>query len=101
LCSAVLALDPMQRGLGPQERYQRSFKMLELVTGAIGRCGGVVPDDAERAMKIRVSAAHMSEAMETNLSMAEDLWKVRQKECSQTRDEEDEPLRLVLAKIAQ
>jgi tetratricopeptide (TPR) repeat protein len=101
LCSAVLALDPMQRGLGPQERYQRSFRMLELVTGAIGRCGGVVPDDAQKAMKARVGAAHMSDATETNLSMAEDLWKVRQKDCSQTPDEEDEPLRLVLAKIAQ
>ena len=101
LCSAVLALDPMQRGIGGEEQHARSVKMLEMVTAAIGRCGGVVPDEAEKAMKARVSAAHLREAVEANLNLAEDLWKIRQKDCGQTPDDQDEPLRLVLAKIAQ
>lgn len=101
LCSEVLALDPVRRGLPPDEQYRRSVKMLEMAAGAIERCGQTVPDDAEKAMKSRVTASHLSEAIETNLDLAEHLWSIRQNACKQPPNAEDEPLRLVLAKIAQ
>jgi tetratricopeptide (TPR) repeat protein len=108
LLTQVLALDPTRRGLLPEERYRRSVKMLELALAAIGRCAGVVPageqdavDDAQKATGSRVSAARMSETVETNLNLAERLWSIRQKECRQAPDAEEEPLRLVLGKMAQ
>jgi tetratricopeptide (TPR) repeat protein len=101
LCSEVLALDPMRRGLPPEEQYRRSVNMLEAAGAAIERCGKAVPDEAEKAMKSKVRTGHMSEAVEANLDLAEQLWKVRQQECKQAPNAAEEPLRLVLGKIAQ
>lgn len=106
LSTEVLALDPMRRGLAPEEQYRRSVKMLELASAALTRCAraGVGMDaieDAQKAMKSRVSAAKLSEAVENNLNLAEELWSIRQRECKQGPTAEEEPLRLVLAKIAQ
>jgi tetratricopeptide (TPR) repeat protein len=108
LCTDVLALDPMRRGLGPEEQYRRSVRMLELSVAAITRCsnslsamGADTVDQAEKAMSARLSAVKMSEAVDGNLSLAEQLWKIRLQECKQAPTAEEEPLRLVLAKIAQ
>lgn len=108
LTAQVLALDPMRRGLGPEEQHRRSMKMLSMATAAIARCAGKLSqpeqdtvDEAQAAMKARISASHMSEAVETNLDLAEQLWKIRQQDCKQAPTAEEEPLRLVLARIAQ
>lgn len=98
LCSEVLALDPMRRGIGPEEQYRRSVKMLEMATAAVDRCGGAVPPDIQKA---KAKPGHISEAVEENLKLAEDLWKIREQGCKQAPSEEEEPLRLVLARIAQ
>jgi tetratricopeptide (TPR) repeat protein len=106
LSADVLALDPMRRGLNPEEQYRRSIKMLELATAAIGRCAATISplgeeamDEAQKAMSRR--GAHGSEALEANLNVAEELWKIREQECKQAPTADEEPLRLVLAKIAQ
>ncbi len=101
LCSEVLALDPMRRGLPPEEQYRRSVRMLKAAGAAIERCGKAVPDAAQEAMKSKARVGHMSESVETNLDLAEQLWKIRQQECKETPHAEEEPLRLVLGKIAQ
>lgn len=108
LCWEVLALDPLRRGLPLEEQNRRSVKMLEMSLAAIRRCAAKVPDldqdtvdDAQQAIKSRVSPAHMSETVETNLDLAEQLWKIRQRLCKQPSSADEEPLRLVLAKIAQ
>ena len=44
LSAAVLALDPMRRGIGPEEQYQRSLKMLEMATEEVSRCGSAGPE---------------------------------------------------------
>ncbi len=103
LCKAVLALDPMRRGLGPEEQYRRSLKMLDLATAAIERCSltSDAVEDARKAMDNHPGPARLSEALESNLNLAEQLWKIREQECKQGPTPEEEPLRLVLAKIAQ
>jgi Flp pilus assembly protein TadD len=108
LSAEVLALDPMRRGIGPEEQYRRSVKMLELATGAVSRCGGSVPAEGEGAMdaakKIVTSrrrSGKLSEAVEANLKLAEELWKIRQQACKKAGTAAEEPLRLVLGKIAQ
>ncbi len=108
LCTQVLELDPMRRGLGPAEQYRRSLRMLQLASASIARCApNVSPedqdsmDDAQKAIESRVGAGEMSAAVETNLNLAEELWKIRERSCKQAPAGDEEPLRLVLAKIAQ
>lgn len=108
LTGQVLALDPMRRGLGPEEQYRRSLKMLDLASAAITRCSGRpspldedVIDEAGKARTRRVGSARLSAALESNLNLAEELWKIRQQECKQPATAEEDALRLVLAKIAQ
>lgn len=108
LCNEVLALDPMRRGLSPQEQHMRSVKMLDLASESVKRCESPLTplsqemvDEAEKAMKHRVIAAEMSKAVESNMNLAEELWNIREQRCGQIPAREDEALRLVLAKIAQ
>jgi len=108
LTTQVLALDPMRRGLGPEEQYRRSLKLVNLAAAALKRCSnGNSPldedalDEAQKALECRAKAAAMSAAVERNLNLAEELWKIRQQECRQAPTSEEDALRLVLAKIAQ
>jgi tetratricopeptide (TPR) repeat protein len=108
LSAEVLGLDPMRRGLSPEEQYRRSLKMLDLATAAITRCASLPSpldsetiEEAQKAMENRSSPARLSDAVESNLNLAEQLWKIRQEQCKQAPTAEEEPLRLVLAKIAQ
>ena len=106
LADAVLSLDPTIRGLGPAERYRRSRKLVELAEGETTRCIGQTGppelqellDKAGKALKARMSAARQSEASESNLDLAEQLWQARKKECKSPAT--DRPLDLVLAKLA-
>jgi len=108
LATKVLALDPMRRGIGPEEQYRRSVEMLALASTAVTRCGGAISageqdtvDSAQGAMKSHNRLVKLSEAVESNLNLAEEMWKIRQSICKQATSAEEEPLRLVLAKIAQ
>jgi hypothetical protein len=58
-------------------------------------------EEAQKALTSRMSAAKLSDALESNLNLAEQLWKIRQQECKQGPSAEEEPLGLVLARIAQ
>lgn len=108
LSAEVLALDPMRRGLGPEEQYRRSLKMLDLASAAVTRCSSLLSpldseaeEEAQKALNSKVGAVRMSEALESNLSLAEQLWKVREQECKAGPTAEEEALGLVLARIAQ
>ncbi|HTB11311.1 MAG TPA: tetratricopeptide repeat protein [Bryobacteraceae bacterium] len=105
LSTEVLALDPMRRGLGPEEQYRRSLKMLGLAAAAVGCSTSPLAIDAQeeahKAMKERVAPARVSSAIEKNLNLAEELWKIRGQECKKPPAGEEEALRLVLARIAQ
>jgi tetratricopeptide (TPR) repeat protein len=109
LCSQVLTLDPTRRGLPSSERYARSLKLLELTLNETEPCTGTASpqptkdllDEAHKALKARVPRSRQSETYESNLDLAERLWQVRTKECAQTAPQPNQPLPLVLAKIAQ
>ncbi len=108
LTDQVLNLDPMRRGLGGQERYQRSVHLLELVVDRVTQCIAPVHaqtakaliDSAEAALSRRVAASGQTEAAETNLDVADKLWQAGKADCKPPVAADD-PLQLVLAKVAQ
>jgi tetratricopeptide (TPR) repeat protein len=108
LANEVLGLDPTIRGLGPTERFRRSLMLLHLTVDDTNRCIGQSPpaeladllDRAAMAQKARVSGAQESEAAESNLDLAEQLWQARRTAC-QPAPAAQSPLALVLARIAQ
>ena len=58
-------------------------------------------DSANKALKARVAELRQSAATETNLDLTEQLWQARGKDCGPSAPASDDPLALVLAKIAQ
>jgi tetratricopeptide (TPR) repeat protein len=108
ICNELLVLDPTTRGLSPVERFSRSLKLVEFTLGETSQCIGQNPsphlrgllDEAARALKAHVSAAHQTEVSESNLDLAEQLWQARKKECK-SPPAADSPLALVLARLAQ
>jgi tetratricopeptide (TPR) repeat protein len=108
LCDKLLLLDPTMRGLGMVERYRRSLHLVELTLADISQCIGTNPppelqgllDNAAKALKAPVRAAHQGEVAESNLDLAEQLWQARKKECK-APPAGDTPLALVLARLAQ
>lgn len=108
VCNELLMLDPTTRGLGPAEHFRRSLKLVELALDETNECIGQNPspelrellDKAGKALKAHVSAARQSDASESNLDLAEQLWQVRKRECKQPPTAES-PLALVLARLSQ
>jgi len=108
LCNDLLGLDPLARGLQPPARFQRSLKLIELTLGETTQCTGHNPspklqglfDQAGKALKAHVSAAHESDVAESNLDLSEQLWQLRRREC-QPPPAPDSPLALVMARLAQ
>ena len=104
LCNQVLALDPTRRGLDPEERYRRSRKLLDMSLDEANRCAANAPDLLDQARKTAkrvVPASRQSEAAEMNLDLAEQIWQARKKNCPQTAAGPEDPLDLVLTKVAQ
>ncbi|MGA2215586.1 MAG: chloride channel protein [Bryobacteraceae bacterium] len=74
LTESVLALDPNARGLGAAERYQRSKELLQAEVTRFEHC------------QPGVQAPTPSPTTETNLALAEDLWKRDRKLCGASND---------------
>jgi tetratricopeptide (TPR) repeat protein len=108
-CSQVLMLDPTRRGLTASERYHRSIQLLELTLNQVSKCAanssteGVrdLVNEAGKAAKRPASQSRQSEATEANLDLAERLWQIRKRECREALAGSEDPLTLVLAKVAQ
>lgn len=109
LCDQVLNLDPMRRGLDTAERYRRSVQVLQLVVDKVPQCltpaqanaAANLANDAADAVKRRVPSAGQSDAVESNLDLANKLWQAERATCTAAVSLADEPLQLVLAKSAQ
>jgi len=107
LCNELLKLDPTIRGLGPAERFRRSLKLAELTLDETRQCIGPNPspelqallDIAANALQAHVGA-RQAEAYDSDLDLAEQLWQARKKECK-SPPAKDDPLTLVLARLAQ
>lgn len=109
ICNKIVALDPTQRGLWASERYRRSVKLVELALDAVNKCAGSPAPQTVRELTASAQAAlartpranQENDAMESNLDLAEKLWQARKKECARPATEAEEPLALVMAKLAQ
>jgi tetratricopeptide (TPR) repeat protein len=108
LTDQVLNLDPMRRGLGGQERYQRGIQVLQLVVDRLTQCmtpaqaqtAGPLLDSANAAISRRVAVGGQADATEANLDTAEKLWQAGKADCKPV-PADDDPLQLVLNKRAQ
>lgn len=111
-CEEVLALDPLQRGLGLDQQYRRSLRLVELALDTLENCVGPTPpasvqalaDSARRRLRHPARAAiarREPDGFESNLDLAERLWELRTIACGRPAGASRDPLGLVLAKIAQ
>jgi CIC family chloride channel protein len=92
IAEQILALDPSVRGLKASEKYSRSRSLIEAVLQSLDECAAIqkkpLPDAAgEMTDAARKSLARKSrprsygDATESNLDLAELLWKVRVDSC--------------------
>ncbi len=107
LCNRVLDLDPMRRGMGPEEQYRRGRKLVELVLDDVRQWRADVSGPARRSSRFQdaaeepVLAGRLSAALEDNVDWAERLWQVRKTGCKQNISASEQPLASVLAMLAQ
>jgi tetratricopeptide (TPR) repeat protein len=105
LAANVAELDPTLRRLTSTEKFSRSTRILQLALDALDLCGrgdaaGQI-SEAQKLLAARVRGNPANELAEERLSMAERLWQTRIKACGPSTSDEEESLRLVMAKIAQ
>jgi len=105
LCNRIVDLDPTFRQVGTRERYRRSEELVHRALVELSRCEVGLErfeDEIHRAEELdgsgRPGAAE--DSVEENISLAEALWAGRLELCPRL-ELEDEPLRLVLEKLAQ
>jgi tetratricopeptide (TPR) repeat protein len=104
LAAEVLAMDPLSRGVGSEERWRRTLRILEIAKQGVERCGvasesvSQLGEKARSLTKRRVPAQNRLEAIEEGLDLAEQLWQARSKCRAESRVET--AVELVLAKAA-
>ena len=100
IADTVLALDPMARGVTPAQRFARSRLLLIRTLTWISECHAPrsVRSDSAMAMIGRIPNARTRELMgDAMLELAADFWAAKPASCTL----QDEPLRLLHARIAQ
>jgi tetratricopeptide (TPR) repeat protein len=109
LADQLARLDPTPRRLGSQEKFRRSQEVLSLVENATLDClkGRTVPDNVNGLLSEsatmraeKTGATPSNEAAESRLELAVQIWKARLKACP-AKPAEDDPLRIVIAKMEQ
>src|SRR4051812_10216065 len=108
----VIDLDPTRRGIGRDEQYRRSVDLLQRTLQFSDSCLGAQSDrsgtnrlvtDSARAaiMPPLTRSADRRIAAERNLDLAEQIWGMRQEQCPGPGQPEEEPVALVLDRVAQ
>lgn len=112
LASTLAGLDPTPRWLPSMEKYQRSMRILGLAQEDLERCiqnqpNGATKDQgellqqAEDAMEASAPVQASNEISERELALAQRIWQARVNACGPSTSPEEEPLRLIMAKLAQ
>lgn len=110
LSTTLNGLDPTVRKLTSDEKYRRSLQILELAQSSFEICLAENPKAASTSEQLLASiddakkkhpSAASNEAAEQILSLAEDAWQARVKLCGNSIPAEEEPLRLIMEKLAQ
>lgn len=105
LAGNVAGLDPTSRRLTSMEKFRRAVQILQLALDALKLCGrGDAAEQiagAEKLLATQVRGNPANELAEERLSAAEQIWQTRIDACGASTSPLEEPLRLVMAKIAQ
>jgi hypothetical protein len=111
LSSTMTALDPTLRWLSSDERYARSSRILEMARDSLQQCvnGGMVTepsklqpllDNANAVLATQPQPRITNELAEERLTLGEQLWQARTKACPPGGSAQEEPLRLIMEKLA-
>jgi tetratricopeptide (TPR) repeat protein len=109
LSEEILSLDPTARGIGAAEQQRRSVVLLERTLRALDSCATASPsardqatvDSARARVGLRVSARRAPESVEENVDFAERVWQVRGSVCPAALTPDEQPVELVLDRLAQ
>lgn len=112
LASTLTALDPTSRKLTSSEKYRRSRQILDLARSDLQRCitshpgpdsgdAGQLLTSADNLIASKMPASINNEMAEAVLSLAERLWQARVKVCGTATSPDEEPLRLIVERLAQ
>jgi tetratricopeptide (TPR) repeat protein len=105
LAGSVAGLDPTLRRLTSMEKFDRAVRILQLAIEALKHCdandAGKEVGDAQKLLAERVRGNPANELAEERLSRAEQIWQMRLRACGPSTSVDEEPLRLMMAKIAQ
>ncbi len=112
LASTLAALDPTVRQLTSLEKYRRSAHILDLARSDLQQCLAQQPSantpalqqllaPANAAAPAKIPAQATNEMSESILGQAVEIWQARQKACSGAPSANEEPLRLIMEKLAQ
>jgi chloride channel protein, CIC family len=104
LTERVLALDPNARGLRAAARYERSKELLQAEIMRFQQCqpGSTAADAAQKALTRQPRQVELDDAADSDLALAEDLWKQEQKGCAggHSPNPNDEAIGRVLARLS-
>ena len=106
LSNRMTALDPTPRHLKSADKFARSTEILQLSRAALNGCIGPADplrrmlDDADKMLAEKAPAHVTNELAEARLTFAEQLWQARTKTCGASTSAEEQPLRLIMAKLA-
>jgi CIC family chloride channel protein len=109
LTGQILSLDPTLRGLRAAERYRRSQKLMEATLGGLDQCfasmQGPPPesvtqlaDSARKSLMNRAKPRSYSDAADTNIDLAGQLWEAHSKLCG-TPSPADTAIGRVMARL--
>lgn len=112
LSTTLNALDPTARKLTSNEKYRRSLQILELARSDLQSCLSTnpagVPDSTRQLLRSiddtltkKSPAAVTNELAEQVLGLGEDALQARIKLCGKAVSANEEPLRLIMEKLAQ
>lgn len=112
LSNTLAALDPTVRQLRSIEKYRRSLRILELARSSLAACVSGQPAQADiqpqsllsaadKALAAKTPALVSNEMAENVLDLAGRLWQARLKICGSATESGEEPLRLIMIKLAQ
>ncbi len=112
LSNTMTALDPTPRRLSSAEKYRRSMHILDLSRTSLDECltshPGAGSSDSEellgaaqQSLSSKPPAHVTNELSEQTLGLAERIWQARMKACGESTATDEEPLRLIMARLAQ
>ncbi len=105
LLNAMATIDPTPRRLSSAEKFARSTRILQLTRDALNGCAKTddarrMVDDCDKLLAKPAPPHVTNELSEARLTLAEQLWQARVKQCGPSTSEDEHALRLIMTKLA-